>query len=193
MTIGAFAIIQNEKGNILIVHRNDYDCWNMPGGRLDEGEQPHETVVREVKEEVGIDVEVEKLVGVYVKTDQEDTVFVYVCKKVGGNESCTAECRQWRYVSLENVPDHMSPAHLERIIDFLSHQDKDYPVVNIKRKGYNSRELVENGEIVEVVNRLKNKTSHQNTFFEGVQAGLDDVKHGRVHTLDEIKEMFGSD
>jgi len=33
-TIGVFGIIFDERDRILLVHRTDYDLWNLPGGRL---------------------------------------------------------------------------------------------------------------------------------------------------------------
>ena len=49
-TIGVFGIILDEQSKILLVHRTDYDLWNLPGGRLESGESPWEGVVREIKE-----------------------------------------------------------------------------------------------------------------------------------------------
>lgn len=38
--------------------------WTMPGGKVEHGEDPHDTVVREVAEETGYRVEVERLLGI---------------------------------------------------------------------------------------------------------------------------------
>ncbi|SRR5712692_67296 len=50
---------------LLLVHRTDNDLWALPGGGHDLGETIQDTVVREVKEETGIDVQVTGLVGIY--------------------------------------------------------------------------------------------------------------------------------
>lgn len=49
--IGAFAIILDEQGRVLLCHRRDIDAWNLPGGGLLSGEAPWQGVVRETKEE----------------------------------------------------------------------------------------------------------------------------------------------
>lgn len=38
-TIGAFGIILNSEGNILLCHRTDMDFWNLPGGVLQLSEE----------------------------------------------------------------------------------------------------------------------------------------------------------
>jgi ADP-ribose pyrophosphatase YjhB (NUDIX family) len=54
-----------DAGRLLMVHRADNDLWALPGGGHEVGENIEDTVVREVKEETGIDVEVTGLVGLY--------------------------------------------------------------------------------------------------------------------------------
>src|SRR4051794_17285027 len=59
------AIVRNDAGDLLLVHKTDNDLWALPGGGVDPGESVSEAVVREVKEETGLDVEVAELSGVY--------------------------------------------------------------------------------------------------------------------------------
>lgn len=59
------AAIRNDAGDILLIHKIDNDLWALPGGGHDAGESLTDTVVREVKEETGLDVEVVRLVGTY--------------------------------------------------------------------------------------------------------------------------------
>lgn len=61
----ASAIVENERGDILLMRRVDNDLWAMPGGTMQLGESVASTAVREVKEETGLDVEIVGLVGVY--------------------------------------------------------------------------------------------------------------------------------
>lgn len=59
------AVIEDDQGRILLIHKTDNDLWALPGGGHDIGESIAETVVREVKEETGYDVEVAGIVGTY--------------------------------------------------------------------------------------------------------------------------------
>jgi ADP-ribose pyrophosphatase YjhB (NUDIX family) len=59
------AAIRNERGDVLLIHKVDNDLWALPGGGHDAGESITDTVVRETKEETGLDIEVVRLVGTY--------------------------------------------------------------------------------------------------------------------------------
>lgn len=59
------AFVMNSQGEILLERRSDNGRWGMPGGVQEIGEGITQTVVREVREETGIDVEVTGLVGIY--------------------------------------------------------------------------------------------------------------------------------
>jgi len=83
-SIGAFAIIFDENGNVLLSHRRDIDAWNLPGGGVETRELPNEAVIREVKEETGLDVVILRLVGVYGKVDKDEIIFAFICRDVGG-------------------------------------------------------------------------------------------------------------
>ncbi|WP_415644944.1 NUDIX domain-containing protein, partial [Stackebrandtia soli] len=52
------ALITAEDGSVLLVKASYQSHWGFPGGVIDPGEAPHETVAREVTEEVGLTVEV---------------------------------------------------------------------------------------------------------------------------------------
>ncbi len=61
--LAAFATILDEQGRMLLVHRRDLDIWERPGGGVDEGETPWEAVIRETREETGLQVVAEKAAG----------------------------------------------------------------------------------------------------------------------------------
>ncbi|MER6629283.1 NUDIX domain-containing protein [Streptomyces sp. NPDC000987] len=59
------ALVRDDAGRVLMVQRSDNGRWALPGGGHDVGESISDTVVREVREETGIDVEVVGLTGIY--------------------------------------------------------------------------------------------------------------------------------
>ena len=63
---GAAAAIVDDDGRILLVKENyDRRRWNFPGGRVEPGEAPQDAAVREAREETGVDVRVDGIVGIY--------------------------------------------------------------------------------------------------------------------------------
>ena len=62
--VGVGAVIINERNEILLVFRNrdpEKETWSIPGGKVDLYEKLEDTVVREIKEEVDLDIRVEGL------------------------------------------------------------------------------------------------------------------------------------
>lgn len=55
-TLSCGVIMLNEDGEILLAHATGSTHWDIPKGHADEGESPHETALRETKEETGIDL-----------------------------------------------------------------------------------------------------------------------------------------
>lgn len=49
-----------EDGRILLLYRPDNSWWEVPGGKVEEEESPTQAAVRETKEEIGVEVELEK-------------------------------------------------------------------------------------------------------------------------------------
>jgi 8-oxo-dGTP diphosphatase len=118
-SIGAFAIILNESGQVLLSHRRGYDAWNLPGGGVESRELPTEAVLREVEEETGLEVVIERLVGVYGKIEKDELVFAFTCRVVGGELALTDEADRHEYFGVAEIPLNTPPKQIERIRDAL--------------------------------------------------------------------------
>ena len=116
-SIGAFAVIFDEHRRVLLCHRRDVDAWNLPGGGVESGELPDQAAIRETKEEVGLEVEVERLVGVYGKPEKDEFIFAFHCRVVGGALVATDESDENRYFALDALPPNMSQKAAARIRD----------------------------------------------------------------------------
>ncbi|HTE49023.1 MAG TPA: NUDIX hydrolase [Candidatus Paceibacterota bacterium] len=123
-TVGVFGIIFDEQNRVLLVHRTDYDLWNLPGGGLEAREPPWEGVKREVKEETGFDVEVEKLLGFYSKRDEDNLALSFKCKIIGGRATLNNEADQIKFFETDKLPANTFPKQVERIKDALQNSDK---------------------------------------------------------------------
>ena len=93
-------IVENEQGHVLLV-KTQHGGWVFPGGQVEVGENLMDALIREIKEESGIDVVVSYLIGVYSNTgihkwhdgvtDIPTKVMLdFMCKPIGG-ELCTSE------------------------------------------------------------------------------------------------------
>jgi ADP-ribose pyrophosphatase YjhB (NUDIX family) len=118
---GASAVVVNEAGAILLHRRDDNDLWSIPGGSMEVGESIRETIVREVKEETGLDIEPESIVGVYSNPQhvveygdgevRQQFSICFACKVFGGRLAAGDESRQVGFYSpaeIEAMPMHDS-------------------------------------------------------------------------------------
>ena len=65
MTVGCGVLIEDEEGRVLLQKRSDTGEWCIPGGGMEPVETFEETAIREVREEVGIEVSELRLFGIY--------------------------------------------------------------------------------------------------------------------------------
>jgi 8-oxo-dGTP pyrophosphatase MutT (NUDIX family) len=91
----AAGCIRDDQGRVLVLRRQgEQELWSVPGGSMDPGERLDETVVREVREETGLEVVPVALIGVYSAPEyafaypngdrvQPVTAF-FECRVVGG-------------------------------------------------------------------------------------------------------------
>jgi len=74
----AGCVLLDPYGRILLLHRNleDIGQWELPGGKVEEGETPVMAAVREIQEELGVSVEISRALG-SESFEQDDTTYIY--------------------------------------------------------------------------------------------------------------------
>jgi 8-oxo-dGTP diphosphatase len=126
----ATAIIPFPNDKILLIKRATVpfkDYWALPGGRLDPGETVEQTVVREVKEETGLNVAVICKVGEYHEQGVQGGVeydyypACFLVKIVGGEiKKQESEIEEIQLFSLSKLPDVLAFEHAVMIKDFVA-------------------------------------------------------------------------
>ncbi len=122
------AIIPYEPNKILLIKRNTVPFkgyWALPGGRVDPGETVEQTIVREVKEETGLDVTIERKIGEYTEQGVKDGVeyeyypTCFVVKPVGGEiKKQESEIQEIKLFSLNELPKPLAFEHDQMIKDY---------------------------------------------------------------------------
>jgi len=87
----ASALILNKERKILLVNHRKLGVWLYPGGHVDKGETPDEAVIREVKEETGLDVKIISNKDTNIADPKADVSvlhqpYIVLCEKIKGNE-----------------------------------------------------------------------------------------------------------
>ena len=84
-------VIKNEEGKILITQRNlkkaQGGLWEFPGGKIEPNETKENAIVREIKEELDIDIQVENYLSekVFNYPEKDINLIALECKKVNGD------------------------------------------------------------------------------------------------------------
>ncbi len=78
--------------------------WVFPGGYVDRGEPTTAAAIRETREEVGLDVTVEDLLGVYSYVDVPVVLVVYTARVVGGKLNGNSECQEVGTFAPSEIP-----------------------------------------------------------------------------------------
>jgi 8-oxo-dGTP diphosphatase len=115
--LAAKAFISNEKGEILLVKRDPNNIqapgsWEIPGGRLEEGEDPKEGLKREVKEETGLEIEIIIPFSTrhFTRTNgQLIDLIIYYAKNKWGKVKLSEEHTEFEWVKLSNLKEKIGP------------------------------------------------------------------------------------
>jgi len=115
----AQAVIASEQGVLLSV-RSDLWGWELPGGTAEEVEAPEQALLREVREETGLEVAVASQVGCYRRSGfAAHTAHVFRCHVVSGSLRKSRESLCLRWFPLETLPDTLFPWYRGPLEDAL--------------------------------------------------------------------------
>ena len=126
------AIIPFPSDRILLVKRDTVPFkgyWALPGGRMELGETVEQTIVREVKEETGLDVTVVRKIGEYIEKGVKDDVeyeyypTCFLVKRVGGEiKRQESEIQEIQLFSVKELPYPLAFEHDKMIKDYLNNK-----------------------------------------------------------------------
>lgn len=131
------AIVQDDLGRILLIHKTDNDRWALPGGGHEPGETIAQTVVREVREETGYDVEVDTLTGTYTNPRhvmayddgevRQQFSLAFRAKLVGGNKRTSGESSEVEWLTPGEIDQlDLHPSMRLRLAHALNPQGRPF-------------------------------------------------------------------
>ncbi|MEV5378061.1 MULTISPECIES: NUDIX hydrolase [Streptomyces] len=137
LVVAASAVVTDGEGRILMQRRADSGLWALPGGGMEMGESLAGAVVREVREETGLDVEVTGLVGTY--TDPRHVIaysdgevrrqfnICFTARIVGGTLAISDESTELRFVPVDGIRSlDMHPTQRMRVQHYLQRRPQPY-------------------------------------------------------------------
>jgi len=107
--VGTDAAIFNECGEILLMERADGSGWCLPCGFVEPNETPVEGIIREVREETGLEIKVSRLVGVFTRKPGAQmgphtaVCIVHLCEILDGQLKISHEGLTLKYWSIDEM------------------------------------------------------------------------------------------
>ena len=106
----AGVVFSSDRSSVLLILRRDVPVWVLPGGGIDPGETAEEAVIREILEETGLSVKVERLIGRYYPVNRiAKRALLYECSVLKGALQATEETRAAKFFSLDALPPQPPP------------------------------------------------------------------------------------
>lgn len=123
INLAAYGIVPNERGELLLIQRDDTRTWAPPGGSLNADELPTQGVVREVFEETGLQTLPVRLISLYhiPLPGQEYLTFGFRCLIRGGKLTPSSESPQLGFYNLRRPPGRILAMHQDRLKRGLTH------------------------------------------------------------------------
>ncbi|MET8872469.1 NUDIX domain-containing protein [Nocardia sp. NPDC004604] len=110
---GGSALVVDDRGAVLMQRRSDSGNWSFPGGIMEIGETLEQCVIRETKEESGLDIEITGILGIY--TDPQHVIayadgeirqefnITFYGRVIGGRIEVSSESTEVKFLRLEEL------------------------------------------------------------------------------------------
>ncbi|MEC0373636.1 NUDIX hydrolase [Paenibacillus chibensis] len=123
--VTAAAVVLNDNNEILLIN-GPKRGWEIPGGRVEEGESISSAAIRETKEETGIDIEIIKFCGMFqdVKSSVCNTLFLG--RPVGGEFRTSEESHEIGYFSIEVALKKITWRSFKEQIEYCINQQEPF-------------------------------------------------------------------
>jgi ADP-ribose pyrophosphatase YjhB (NUDIX family) len=104
--VSAICIVERGDKLLLVKRGNEpgYGLWSLPGGYVDRGEVVEAAAAREVWEETGLTVEINRLVGLFSESGNPVMVAAFAAKETGGLLTTGPETLDLGFFSLDDLP-----------------------------------------------------------------------------------------
>ena len=121
-SVSVAAVITDDHGRALLIQRRDNHTWEPPGGVLELSESIENGLRRETREETGLDIEPDRLTGVYKNMARGIVALVFRCKVTGGKLATTDETAAFRWADEHDISELAAEAYAIRVLDAIRPQ-----------------------------------------------------------------------
>ena len=122
--VSVAGLVTNDRGDILLI-KSPRRGWEYPGGMVEPGETFQDALLREIKEEAGIDVEITGFIGLCKNIEKDIVNIDFVCKTVGGQLTTSEDSSEVLWVNREDALSMVTfPLTRKRLANMLSESEQ---------------------------------------------------------------------
>lgn len=122
--VSVAGLVSNDNGEILLIH-SPRRGWEYPGGMVEPGESLQDALIREIKEEAGVDVEINGFIGLCKNIEKDVVNIDFSCTYIGGELTTSHESSEVKWVKRENALEMVTfPLTRKRLEHMLSGSDQ---------------------------------------------------------------------
>ena len=118
----AAAVVIARGGKILLGRRGPNAAraggWSFPAGFVERGERVEDAAVRETREEVGLEIRIDRLLGLYSNTSEPVALAVYIATADEGEPAASDDLDAVAWFGLDDLPPLAFEHDLEIVADW---------------------------------------------------------------------------
>jgi len=105
-------LLSPDRNQVLLIQRRDVPVWVLPGGGLEMNETPEEAVLREMKEETGLECSIDRLVGKYEPVNRLTRLtYLFALSSKRGTPSTGTETKAIAFFPINHLPKLLPPPY----------------------------------------------------------------------------------
>lgn len=117
-------VLSEDQRQVLLLRREVFVLWDLPGGAIEKGESPAEAAVRECREETGYEIQLDRMIGQYLHPSVygmgDQLTYAFRAHIVGGaSRRSSLETTGMRWFALNEFPRGLQPLQHRMILDAL--------------------------------------------------------------------------
>lgn len=174
-----------DRDRVLLTRRKDFGVWCLPGGHIEQGESAAQAAVRESAEETGLNIRLERLIGIYSIPEARawvNLIILFAAQAVGGTLMAQEdEVLDIAYFAEKELPANMLWGHRQRIRDAFERQES--AAVWLQHVPFDP---VENRELLY---EMQEESGLSGEDFYAEQFGWDDPENDRMEVGTNAKRV----